>query len=361
MKRNLEVIQVFRGIAAVAVVLHHASLGIQALPGFTATSRPFFVERFFNADVGAVGVDLFFVISGFIMSYTARRGGLHQAREFLVRRAVRIYPLYWLCSLVMIAVLVSPWVQGFHAQPLALFQSFVLYPTLYEQSVRPVILAQGWTLIYEVLFYLIFALTLWQTRVRQCISVLGALALLFTFAHLLPGLHPVLVLLRDQVLFEFVFGLVLGLIITETAFRFSAPAAWVVIGAGLLLLAPSAFHDGYGWQIPRLWKFGVPAFLLIGGSVLRRDVESLRFPSALGVMGDASYSIYLMHVVVFLLCHTARLRLHFLQTLPFDVYFLLLSGCAVAIGVVFHFVAEKPLIRYCRNLVEPRANRPVYA
>lgn len=127
------------------------------------------------------------------------------------------------------------------------------------------------------------------------------------------------------------------------------------------MLAPSAFHDGYGWQIPRLWKFGVPAFLIIGGSVLRRDVESLRFSSVLGVLGDASYSIYLMHVVVFLLCQTGRLRLHFLQTLPFDVYFLLLSGCAVAIGVVFHFVAEKPLIRYCRNLVEPRAKRPVYA
>src|SRR6185312_3711833 len=128
MKRNLEVIQDFRGVAAIAVVLHHASREIQDLPEFARQTRPFFMEQIFNADVGAFGVDLFFVISGFIMSYTARRGGWPQARSFLLRRAIRIYPLYWLCSLIMIGVLASRWVQGFHAKPLALFQSFVLYP-----------------------------------------------------------------------------------------------------------------------------------------------------------------------------------------------------------------------------------------
>src|ERR1041384_6244035 len=105
MKRSIEVLQVFRGIAATAVVFHHAADEVGKIPAVAAGARAFHIGHWINTDVGAVGVDLFFVISGFIMSYTARRGGLREARDFMVRRLVRIYPLYWACSLIMIAVL----------------------------------------------------------------------------------------------------------------------------------------------------------------------------------------------------------------------------------------------------------------
>lgn len=349
MKPNLEVIQVFRGLAAAAVVLHHAADQITALPAVTAGTRIFLTARIINTDVGAAGVDLFFVISGFIMSYTVRRGGFDVAREFLARRAIRIYPLYWLCSLFAIAVLTSPWVQDFHPAPLALFQSFLLYPTLYENMVRPVVLGQGWTLIYEVLFYVLFALTLWQTRLRQLGAIFLALGGLFLTAQLFAGPQPVLVLLRDPVLFEFVLGLGLGLILTETPFRLGSRLRPLIFGLGLLLLALSAFPGGFGWEVSRLWRFGVPAFLLIGSGVLHPAAGSVRFPRGFAVLGDASYSIYLLHSVVFVVIHAAWLRVGWLQRLPLDGLFVLLAGTALAAGTVCHYAVEKPLLQFCRG------------
>jgi peptidoglycan/LPS O-acetylase OafA/YrhL len=155
MKRNLDSIQCLRGFAAVAVAFHHASDQIESYLPFQNGSKIFWVERLFNTDVGAIGVDIFFLISGFIMAYTTHLKPETTPGQFLKRRFVRIYPLYWFFSFVVIGLQLTPWIGWHEVSAGAAVKAFVLYPEFVHYSgmtvIRPVFLPQGWTLIYEVL------------------------------------------------------------------------------------------------------------------------------------------------------------------------------------------------------------------
>ncbi len=357
---NLALIQVFRGIAALAVALHHSAHRVQALPDVVGAVQPFWLGRFVNMEVGAVGVDLFFVISGFIMTYTTPRAAAPRPGPFLRRRFIRIYPLYWICSFIALAVLASRWVQGMKYGPLAIAQSLLLYPTLYQDSVRPVLLPQGWTLIYEVIFYLLFAATLRWSRPRQTLLVCGLLGALFGAARLLPVGHELRVLLSDQILFEFVLGMFLGVLLCEYRVALPPRVAFATTALGLALLAPSAFVPAYDWSVPRLLKFGLPAVLIIGGLLLHPGQSRWPMPRFLRFLGDASYSVYLVHTIVLLLFTTALPRIPSLGRLPPDLYFLLLGAAIVAAGSACYFLVERPLLRFCRSLL-PRPRPAVLA
>ena len=147
---KIQNIQALRGIAVLSVVFFHL-LTIEQKYGGSKTILPDLLQ------FGMFGVDLFFVISGFVM-VTVTRGKfqiLKQASRFIYHRAARIYPTYWVYSiLVLIVFLLQPsWVNNSQGNQANILASFLLFPS----QTLPLVMV-GWTLIHEIYFYLVFIL-----------------------------------------------------------------------------------------------------------------------------------------------------------------------------------------------------------
>ena len=346
---KLDGVQVFRGIAAMLVVFHHAASHIDGFPSVKDGLQRFFVTRFFNTDLGMIGVDLFFVVSGFIMVYTTF-GRDTTPVQFLKKRALRIYPLYWFFSLVVIALHATPYLGRIGAGIATVVTSFTLYPVFWFNLplLRPALLPQGWTLTYEILFYLVFAATMrlrpWVQLTLIAVGFAGANAI----ASFVPGgTSPEVALFRDCILLEFPFGMLLARLLCDRTLRLSHTASCALLAAGALLLAPYLLHLAG----PRVLILGMPAFVLIAAVVLRRDAATLRLPRWLVALGDASYSIYITHVLVLELHQVGYIRIRFLREIPCDVTYVLLVVATALVGGLSYVCVERPLLRLCRRLI----------
>jgi exopolysaccharide production protein ExoZ len=180
---KLFALQLLRAVAATGVVishvrydfLHHFGLP-DGLPGFI--------------NAGAAGVDLFFVISGFVMVYSSETlfGRDRAATIFLVRRVARIVPLYWLMSALMIAYVAARGFAASDASPTQAVLSFLFIPYPRPSGEMSPVYGVGWTLNYEMFFYAVLALCLAARRAITVARVAIALAVLALAGWLLPGL-----------------------------------------------------------------------------------------------------------------------------------------------------------------------------
>lgn len=285
---TFESIQVLRGVAAILVVLFHAA------------TRAYGSDDMFR--VGNAGVDIFFMISGFVMwSSTARRPMTPGA--FLRQRAVRVVPLYYLSTLALLmAWLALPSAFPHMAAPTTahVLLSLAFIPHLDAAGAAFPLLAQGWTLNFEMAFYGLFALGLTlpaQRRFRLLAALLPALAVL---GLLLPeGLArgaPVLSLF-DPLLVEFLGGIFIARWV-ESGWKPGVMSGWaaIVLGAAALMFAPNPPAEG-DWA--RLLLFGVPAFLIVAGAVgVETSAKNFRAGPTPLLLGAASYSLYLSHTFV---------------------------------------------------------------
>jgi exopolysaccharide production protein ExoZ len=274
---SLNSVQILRAAAAIAVLLYHATLWTAPVPGMV---------------IGAAGVDLFFVISGFIMVYASERlfGQRGAARYFLVRRIVRIVPLYW--GLTTLIVL-------WHGFPPNLLGSYLFIPLI-----RGPILTVGWTLNYEMMFYGLFAAAI-ALQKRTAVIVLSIILVGLVTVPSAIGLvlqtpwkdwtSPLLV--------EFVFGMLIGLAFSE-GWRLHPTMSCAVIVLAAATLAAAQFHGLVDVaaisSYARLLTWGTGAALIVAAIVLtdtRREIPFLLKPAV--PLGDASYALYLCHPIVF--------------------------------------------------------------
>ncbi len=269
-KSRLDNVQALRALAAIlVVVLHISGLGTKALHDVSFMSG---VDPWGNA-----GVDLFFVISGFIMLH------IHQARarsgvSFLANRAVRIVPLYWLVTILFVvaiaAGIMAPVDDAGPGQP----WTSLLFVSQPLSGAHPLVYV-GWTLEYEAFFYLCFAAAIELSR-RLGIDILVPLFALVLGSILLLGV--------DIVAIEFLYGAILARLLVRK--KFGSGAGLILMIGGILLLALS-FGDGTAME-QRALLFGIPATMMVAGAViLPQKVGSL-----LVDLGDASYSLYLTHL-----------------------------------------------------------------
>jgi exopolysaccharide production protein ExoZ len=273
--RPLLSIQYLRALAALAVVAYHA---LQWTGG--------------GFEVGRAGVDVFFVISGFIMwTVTADRAAAPAA--FLWRRFTRVAPAYWIATLAVAAAAVVwpallPQVR-LSWPHLALSLAFIPHNDL--AGLPFPVLPPGWTLCYEAAFYLIFAVSLvaperWRMAVLA-ICLVGVSAAGFVWPPAYPlGANPLML--------QFLAGAVLGRLARARALPESG-AGWLMLGMGLAafaIMAATGFVDEL-WR-PLIW--GGPAILIVAGAVaIEARGRAPRLP-AMKTLGDASYSIYLWHL-----------------------------------------------------------------
>ncbi|MEG3975966.1 acyltransferase [Microcoleus sp. herbarium8] len=346
--KKLNLLQVYRGIAALLVVLFHLNdMSLDRLKK----------DTFFNLfESGWSGVDYFFVLSGFIMVYVHRSaiGNKDQLKSFLVKRAVRIYPIYWIVTLiVLVFFLVIP---GFANNQDLGFGKIITSLLLLPNQNLP-ILNVGWTLIYELYFYFLFSIAIWL-KPKHSVPILSTL-LFVTILHYLKivefdgGYAFLLNLVFGDMNLEFVLGCLAGYIVIKFASKISKNR-WILFGAAnlgyvvlLVIFATTKL------EVDRISTFGVLATLLIIGSASIDLKDSPKVPQILTYLGDASYSIFLLHGP--LISATTKVLQKANLGKYFDSFFApaLLGLITVVVGCIFYSLIEKPLTVFLRkNIVE---------
>jgi peptidoglycan/LPS O-acetylase OafA/YrhL len=282
-------IQVLRALAALIVVIGHIALH---MPRAHNNDAAVYLA------VGGTGVDLFFVISGFVMVYSSERlfGSAHGALTFFTRRVIRIIPIYWLLTtLYVVLEAAAPNLnKGYSAEYIA--SSYLFFPHARPDGTMQPVLAQGWTLDYEMLFYLLFASTVfWPRRivVAACSLVLVAIVIA---GKLLAPLPPVPTFWTDAIMLEFVFGMLLGFAYYEGARMPQWLAAVLLVAgfAGLCLVWP--LLNAAGGQ--RALATGIPAAFVVGAATLGNFSLTGWFWRLPVMVGNASYALYLTHGLV---------------------------------------------------------------
>ncbi len=294
-RSKLDTIQVLRAIAVAAVVLSHSFHELaQLFEGKVAG----FQEKAFPGDFG---VDLFFVISGFIMVFVSYNafGTPGASVRFALRRIVRIVPLYWIMTSVMIAVVVllPGSVDTATSDPKQWLASylFVPYARASDGLFRPV-LGLGWSLNYEMFFYALFSIGLLFRRRFAIPAVIAALVVAWLAGRLIPGLPGAVAFLTQPIILEFAVGMVLGTIYMQ-GFRIPRWVAFALLGVGTLLLFRAPAFNSMVEETRHLY-YGIPAMLMVAGAILGMIPEHTAGITLAVGAGDASYSTYLTHPFV---------------------------------------------------------------
>ncbi|MGA7239903.1 MAG: acyltransferase [Bryobacteraceae bacterium] len=284
----MQPVQWLRAIAALMVLVFHLGSVERRY-----SHGPVLLDHWYWA--GEFGIDLFFVISGFIMT-ASTHADWHKPRKaapFLLRRILRIYPVYWEFSLMVLGcVLLKPeWVNSSATLPRDILRSFLLLP----QPGNP-ILVVGWSLIHEMYFYLVFCLLfLLPISFRVFVYVWALLTLVaYCFFPMPPG-NTLGKIVANPYTLEFISGAVAGV-----CYLRGVKTPWIsAVGLfGLVLFAFGAAHgSNTSHRLPRGILCGTGgAGIIYFASCLR--VTRNRLSQLLSGLGDASYSLYLCHVLV---------------------------------------------------------------
>ena len=250
---------------------------------------------------GPAGVDIFFVISGFVMmiSSSALLRQPNPGRTFLLRRLIRIVPLYWLLTTVRLILLAWRPQLAEHTYPSVwnIVCSFLFIPSVGASGeIRPVI-PLGWTLSFEMAFYVIFAIGLVASgRILRIVT--PAILLLAVVGLFRTSSWPVWTAIADPIVLEFLGGVWIARWAIAGRLPGRLPAAFGVAAGfiGLALLSPSSLSS-------RPFTWGLCAAVIVTGTVAVEEVVGARLPRWLLLLGNASYSIYLVQVFVFPLLH----------------------------------------------------------
>jgi exopolysaccharide production protein ExoZ len=317
-------IQGLRFIAAFGVCILHVGILNGELPGFL---------------LGGAGVDLFFVISGFIMVVSSQGlfGRSDAPRRFFLRRLARVVPLYWLATIAYLSL--QLWFGGLSLNPptpdvfpRAIAGLFFLPITTREfYPLLPV----GWTLNFEMMFYALFAVAI---RFRQPIALMLVAATICIFAAIGlifddPPKNGFVAFVFNGTALEFAYGVGLGYLY-ERGWRLPALFAAAAFLCGFIALGFIMQWPGHDFH--REFAIGIPAALIIFGAVSLPQIPAGRLIGRLVILlGDSSYALYLLHWILFWYVHW----------LPQAV----LLGLAVAISIGIRVLIEKPILKLFRS------------
>jgi exopolysaccharide production protein ExoZ len=333
---------------------------IQLLRAFAALSVVYLhvvSDAGLNLDIGVgnFGVDLFFVISGFTMAYV----GHMPAGTFFVRRCIRIIPLYWLATLgtFLIAWFAPTLIQSASASVPHLLHSLVFLPFPNKFGLLQPTLALGWTLNYEMYFYLLFTaalvFTLRHAPLLACVFIV-AICMVIRFA----GLEDRSVLFyADPIVYEFAMGILVYYSVASMSLRIVAISGGIRAVLAIVALAAAIalpLQENIISGERALWA-GIPAAILVFSSVLleKRGRMAARH-SWVVLLGDSSYVLYLVHPyivygIIRLFLTPAKMSV---PALALAIVGLPLIAMVAAIGI--HLGVERPVTALLRNRLSPK-------
>jgi len=294
--------------------------------------------------VASFGVELFFVISGFVICHAAAR----DPRHFLLKRIARVVPLYWLATFgVALVALVAPaLLPSTQVSGLNLLRSLAFWPYQRGDGTDMPLLFLGWTLNYEAFFYVVFAVCLAiSTRLAPWLA-LGLLVLATSLHGLVMPLGDPLDFWTRPILLNFACGIVVWLVWRKTRADLHRISPWVAGTVGLIafaILVTGANH-GVGGVLP---SGGIVSGALMLALLALSD--RIRWPQALLLVGDASYSLYLLHPYVL---QAVNRKIHAFGPDPRGVLATVLAVfAALALALVMFRVVERPSNRRLRRLI----------
>ena len=317
-------------MAAIAVVFNHSSLAAHAF----LDEMPDYCFKLFN--LGYLGVDYFFVLSGFIIAHSTRvlKPNAEGAKKYFYSRCVRIYVPYIPISLLMMAVLTwMPSVSSGVHDNFSWVASLFLLPSTSEPA-----LLLAWTLQHEVVFYFIFGICFFWLKNLRLIFLWTIPICFFLISHLAPWENVIVGIIN----LEFLLGIIACYLYHDTrlfAFRH------LLLGFGILLLATSGvllFNDQTISEYRLLAGLGF-TFIVLSLVYIESHFDFSRF-STLIFLGSASYAIYLIHIpLISVLSRTTTFVPHWFLGFVIFVVFSCLAG------VAYFQMIEKPLISFVKK------------
>jgi peptidoglycan/LPS O-acetylase OafA/YrhL len=356
---KLDIVQILRFAAASEVVFVHANDRVAiAFSDYYSNSVIFHLLNN-SMKLGVHGVDLFFIISGFIMVWVtagqfAQKGA---PLRFFRHRLIRIVPPYWVYTTLALAILIAapqlwtfihdftwPWVVS----------SYLFIPAQSPLGSITPLIDLGWTLNYEMYFYIVFAIALF---LPGRLALVGITAF-FVICPVIGGLYtitsPLLLQATNWILLEFIFGVWIGYLFSRGIWL-SKPAALISLAAGVALLIATAglhvtFKLPFGVGLERLLLLGVPLAMCFAALVsLFRELPDNTLVKIAVKAGDASYSIYLFSffalpgfAYIFRFVGLSRF-------IPVDVFVPLLAVCSIVASYIVYRLMEKPVTDYLRR------------
>jgi len=281
MTNEINSIQYLRALAVVLVVWAHAS------------EQLVWISTYLPGTYGAVGVDIFFVISGFIMVYTRANRNITPL-VFFTRRIKRIVPLYWFYVLLLffVALLLPQAVRSVNPDLTHLFASLFFIPVsspAFPGSYWP-LLIPGWTLNYEMAFYALFAVALFFKDAYR-IPIIGTVMLFFVFLGPYSNIEVIESFYSNSIILEFLAGVVLGKIYLQGLIKKNLQLGMLLIILSVVLFLSAKFLV-FG---DRFLGQGIASFLLVLGALHFQSREGF-WQGIFHTIGNASYSIYLSHI-----------------------------------------------------------------
>ena len=336
-KNKIDSLQILRGFAACLVVIDHL---------WNDGFLPEYVVH-----LGGFGVDVFFVLSGFIMCLTVKTSYKNKrvnAINFLKKRIVRILPTYIICAIPFLFL--DYYLKGFrdfyfYIGNLFLLPTFSGNPTYYYP------LAPGWTLAYEMFYYYLFAIVLLTTKSKiNIIILLVAIVSSMVILVNILGLRGERLkwinftyMIGDTLMINFILGAIIYLIfdkLKSTNFKIDIKFSLIIFAIVLVLVALTI---KYGLEARRLIRFGIPAFLVVLLFVKTSISNSNIFYKLLLIIGDASFSIYLTHYVFSKFKELFMKKVFDFNMLEINIIDFLLIILAIISGIIFYKKVEKPL------------------
>lgn len=342
-------IQVLRALAAIAVAIAHFEFDLTRTLG-GPVGLP-------SMRAGDAGVDLFFVISGFVMVYAtgpyfARAGG---PSTFFVHRLIRIVPIYWFVTIIYIVLAAAVPVFGKSYSIEFAAASFFFVPFARPGGVVQPLVGQGWTLNYEMFFYVIFAFAVIGTRRTAVFAASCALIVIVVAGKLVAPLPLAFAFWSDPIIIEFVFGMLIALIYVEGVRLPKIVSLGFIIAGPLLILALWSYLSADPGL--RLVSWGVPAALLVAGSTLGSFSPSGWAWRGLAMIGDASYALYLFHSFpIRAVIHLARAGGFDLAAIAWPLLMISVSS-AVGLALAIHYAIERPVTKALRSYIRVPLSR----
>lgn len=349
LSKTLFTVQALRATAASAVVSYHVLFMLVHNGGYSL----------YVPEIGASGVDLFFVISGFIMIFTNLSAFCqpNASISFLRRRIIRIAPMYWLCTTgVVILLAFAPRLFSTVEFSWTYVISSYLF-LLSENSAGQIgtVIQTGWTLCFEAYFYLLFAIFLNWPRKYFLIASGAIFGCGIVFGNISGKVPPWASVATDPILLEFYLGAAIAFLFVK-GFSPSRALAIAAIVLGIASLFVTRNVSLGIWTHLMCW--GLPSgAILLGAISLER--AGIRVPKLLVALGDSSYSLYLTHPFILPALGKLWLALHLSERTSPVILGLIAFSCSLSVGHATYLLIEKPITTWLSKAW--RAYKPSYS
>ena len=356
-KKTLTLVQLLRGLASLLVVLMHATIATKEI------WRINFLGGFFT--FGGAGVDMFFVLSGFIITYTSKNALKKSASfiAFLKRRFIRIYPVYWV--IITIFLLIQLALPAFYKTHYILTLSN-LFNTYFLLPDHVMLNSVSWTLTYEIFFYILFSLAflIKSNRLLITLTILYVIILIvapfYSFLNLYNNRWINIILYPMNI--EFFMGIAVALLVPRINFNISK----LLILLGLLFFITAAYFSNADFYIfknafNRVIVFGIPSMILLLGVVRMEITKQYKVHNIFLYLGEASYSLYLIHLPILVAGIKILDKFNFGNNIILQIVTIFLIIIICSISILFFKKIEQPLIyRLNKKSINEANSTPIF-